>query len=90
MGANPPHLSARSRFRRSVDQALRPQGHVFYGWWMVAAGAGAQAVIGVLFNQAFSTYAAVLRHDFGWSRSELSAAFAMARVESGMLGPVEG
>ena len=86
MGGDPSH----SRFRRSVDQALKPQGHVFYGWWMVAAGAGAQAVIGVLFNQAFSTYAAVLRHDFGWSRSELSAAFAMARVESGLLGPVEG
>ncbi len=81
---------SQSRFRRSVDQAVRPQGRVFYGWWMVAAGAGAQAVIGLLFNQAFSTYAAVLRHDFGWSRSELSAAFAMARVESGLLGPVEG
>ena len=86
MGDDPPQ----SGLRRSVDRTIRPQGRVFYGWWMVAAGAGAQAVIGVLFNQAFSTYAAVLRSEFGWSRSELSAAFAMARVESGLLGPVEG
>ncbi len=86
MGGDP----SQSRFQRSLDQTLRPQGKIFYGWWMVAAGAAAQAVIGVLFNQAFSTYAAVLRNDFGWSRSELSGAFAMARVESGLLGPVEG
>ena len=85
-----PGQPPRPGFRGSVDHALRPQGKVFYGWWMVASGAAAQAVIGVLFNQAFSTYAAVLRNEFGWSRSELSAAFAMARVESGLLGPVEG
>ena len=86
MGDDP----SQTGFRRSIDRTLKPQGKVFYGWWMVAAGAGAQAVIAVLFNQAFSTYAAVLRQEFGWSRSELSAAFAMARVESGLLGPVEG
>ena len=76
--------------RSSLDAALRPQGHVFYGWWMVAAGTAVQAVIAVLFNQAFSTYAAVLRSEFGWSRGALSGAFAMARFESGMLGPIEG
>jgi MFS family permease len=63
---------------------------VFFGWWMVAASAGVQLVIAVLFNQAFGTYAAVLRQEFGWSRGALSGAFSMARLESGMLGPVEG
>jgi sugar phosphate permease len=57
---------------------------------MVAIGAAVQGVIAVLFNQAFGTYAAVLRREFGWSRAELSGAFSMAGVESGMLGPVVG
>jgi MFS family permease len=75
---------------QSVDATVRPKGYVFYGWWMVAIGAGIQAVIAVLFNQAFGSYAAVLRREFGWSRAELSGAFSMAGVESGILGPVVG
>ena len=82
--------STRSGFMQSVDAALRPRGRLFYGWWIVAAGAGMQMVIAVLFNQAFGTYAVVLRDEFGWSRAALSGAFSMARLESGMLGPVEG
>ena len=82
--------TTRFRLRRSLDGALRPQGHVFYGWWMVGAAAATQFVIAILFNQVFSTYAAVLRQEFGWSRGALSGAFSMARLESGMLGPVEG
>src|SRR5688572_24895484 len=57
---------------------------------MVGAAAATQFVIAILFNQVFGTYAAVLRQEFGWSRGALSGAFSMARLESGMLGPVEG
>ncbi|MGE0227169.1 MAG: MFS transporter [Dehalococcoidia bacterium] len=74
----------------SLDATIRPRGHVFYGWWMVAIGAGVQAAIAVLFNQAFGAYAAVLRKEFGWTRAELSGAFSMAGVESGILGPIVG
>ena len=83
-------IAKRPSLRGSIGDALRPQGHVFYGWWMVAIGAGVQAVIAVLFNQAFGTYAAVLRSEFGWSRAALSGAFSMAGIESGMLSPVVG
>jgi len=77
--------------RGAIAQALKPQGNkVFYGWWIVAASAGVQAVIGMLFNQAQGAYMAVLREDFGWSRGALSGALALSRIESGMLGPVEG
>ena len=76
--------------RSALQQALRPQGKVFYGWWLVLASAGVQGVIGVLFNQTQGAYMAVLREDFGWSRSALSGALALSRIESGMLGPVEG
>jgi MFS family permease len=76
--------------RSALQQALRPQGKLFYGWWIVVASAGVQAVIGMLFNQAQGAYMAVLREDFGWSRGALSGALALSRIESGMLGPVEG
>jgi MFS family permease len=32
----------------------------------------------------------LLREEFGWSKTILSAAFAMSRAESGILGPVQG
>ena len=32
----------------------------------------------------------MLREEFGWSKTMLSAAFAMERAESGILGPVQG
>ncbi len=76
--------------RAAFDATVRPQGKVFYGWWIVAASAGVQAVIGMLFNQAQGAYVAVLREEFGWSRSALSGALSLSRIESGMLGPVEG
>src|SRR5687767_6086352 len=63
---------------------------VFYGWWMVCAGFGIQLLTGALLNQAYGAYVVVLGREFGWSKTALSAGFAMARFESGMLGPVEG
>jgi MFS family permease len=32
----------------------------------------------------------LLREEFGWSKTMLSAAFSMARAESGALGPIQG
>ena len=69
-----------ARFRRQV----------FYGWWIVAAGFGIEALIGALMFHAYGAYAVLLREEFGWSKTMLSAAFAMARAESGIFGPVQG
>ncbi|GAB4323941.1 MAG: MFS transporter [Dehalococcoidia bacterium] len=69
---------------------LRRPRSVFYGWWIVAGGMLVQILIGGLMLQAFGAYAAVLRDQFGWSKTTLSAAFAMTRVESGILGPLQG
>lgn len=63
---------------------------MFYGWWIVAAGFGLEALIGSLMFHAYGAYVVVLREEFGWSKTMLSAAFAMARAESGILGPVQG
>jgi MFS family permease len=63
---------------------------IFYGWWVVAAGFGLEALIGSLFFYAYGAYVVLLREEFGWSRTLLSAAFALARAESAVLGPIQG
>ena len=39
---------------------------------------------------AYGAYVVLLREEFGWSKTLLSAAFAMARAESGIFGPIQG
>lgn len=75
---------------RRVDGVLRPQGRVFYGWWLVAAAAGVQLLAGMLLMQSYGAYAVLLEDDFGWSKTVLAGAFALTRVESGILGPIQG
>jgi len=64
-------------------------GRGFYGWWIVGAGFSLEALIGALMFHSYGAYVVVLREEFGWSKTMLSAAFAMARAESGILGPVQ-
>ncbi len=66
------------------------RGRFFFGWYIVAAGSAIQFLVGALMNQAFGGYASALQDQFGWSKTQLSAAFSMSRVESGILGPLQG
>ena len=77
---------------RPVERVLRPgeDGRIFYGWWIVGVSVVIQALIAAFFVQAYASYAVIFERDFGWSKTVLSLAFAMARVEGGMLGPPEG
>ncbi len=40
--------------------------------------------------QSFGAYAVLLQEDFGWSKTLVAGAFALTRVESGILGPFQG
>ncbi len=62
----------------------------FYGWWIVGAAIVTQSLGSGLLQQAFGTYVVLLGAEFGWSRTALSGAFSLARVEDGLLGPIEG
>lgn len=74
----------------TIDGVLRPQGHVFYGWYIVLAAGGIQLFASLLLAQSFSAYVVLLEDEFGWSKTVLAGAFAMTRVESGLLGPLQG
>ncbi len=66
-----------------------PRG-IFYGWWLVAITVLVLAmVIGPIF-QGLGTFFVALERQFGWSRTALSGAFSLGRVEGALLGPVEG
>ncbi len=66
------------------------RGKLFHGWRVVGAGAVLQALQATFFIQGYGQYAVVLERQFGWSKTFLSAGYAMNRAESGLLGPLQG
>ena len=77
-------------FLSNVDRALRPRGHVFYGWWIVLATGGIHLLSSVLWMQSYGAYVVLLQEEFGWSKTLIAGAFALTRIESGVLGPLQG
>ena len=75
---------------QELDRIVRPQGKVFYGWWIVAASSGVQWLASVLWMQSYGAYMVLLQQDFGWSKALVAGAFALTRIESGILGPLQG
>lgn len=74
----------------NLDRLFRPRGHVFYGWWIVGASAGVQWLAAVLWMQSYGAYMVFLLDEFGWSKALVAGAFALTRIESGILGPLQG
>ena len=63
---------------------------MFYGWRIVAAGSVLQGLGGILLFHSFGAYFVYLQSEFGWNRTLLSGAISAARVEGGLLGPIQG
>jgi sugar phosphate permease len=84
--SNPQQQNALQR----ANLVLRPRGSVFYGWWIVLASSGIQLLSGALWMQSFGAYTVLLQREFGWSKTLISGAFSMTRIESGILGPLQG
>ncbi len=73
-----------------INHTVRPRGRIFHGWWLVGGAAGIQLLSGVLWMHSFGAYAVLLQADFGWSKPLIAGAFSLTRVESGLLGPLQG
>ena len=63
---------------------------IFYGWYIVGAGLIINMLIGGLTMNAYGFYAAALKDEFGWSATIFGVAAAVTRIESGLLGPIQG
>ena len=83
-------LPVGSSVLQRLNRTLCPQGHVFRGWWVVGSGGLANFFGAILFMQAFGAYVLLIEDEFGWSKAALAGAFALARLESGLLGPLQG
>src|SRR5262245_14520201 len=59
-------------------------------WWLVIAGCVTHAVNTGFSYFGMSAFFPSFEREFGWSRTAISGAFSLARVESGILGPIEG
>src|SRR3954470_6536911 len=73
----------------SLGQA-RDSKRIFYGWYMVGAGASLQFLLAGLMTQSFGAYVAVLQEERGWSKTALSGAAALQQMEVAILGPLLG
>ena len=76
--------------RAATALLRRRRSPIFYGWVLAGVGFVANMLNGALLFHAFGTYVVLMRDDFGWSRTSFSLAFSVMRMESGLLGPVEG
>lgn len=63
---------------------------VFYGWWLVGVSGSVMVISSTPVFHAMGLWFVALEHTFGWSRTQLSLAFAFTRIEGGILGPIEG
>jgi len=63
---------------------------IFYGWWIVLAGAVLNFFTGGTFYYGFSVFFNPIRNTFGWNATATSIAFIFQRFESGVAGPIVG
>ena len=63
---------------------------IFYGWWLVGLAVFLLTVMSSTSFQGLGLYLVALERKFGWSRTVLSAPFALARIQGAVIGPVEG
>ena len=74
----------------SADGKSKRKRGIFYGWWIVIAGGlGMSITAGINFH-GFGNFIIPLTNEFGWNRTTISGMFSLARMESGLLGPLEG
>lgn len=74
--------------KNTPGQSKSPR--IFYGWWIVITGALTMAVVISPIFQGIGTFFVSFERHFGWSRTVLSGAFSLSRMEGALLGPLEG
>lgn len=62
----------------------------FYGWTLVGVAAFVMVIGTVPLFQGMTAWFVVFEGHFGWTRTQLSIAFSMSRVEGSIMGPISG
>lgn len=74
----------------SASEAKRLVKGIFHGWFMAGLGALLMALASAPLWHGLPVWSPVLRNAFDWTTVQLSWAFAVTRVEGGLVGPLEG
>ena len=75
---------------RTAAAALRHPRQVYYGWWLLAGSVLAMALGSGVSFWAFGLFIEPFEDEFGWSRAEISLAFSISLLVSGLAGPPVG
>jgi MFS family permease len=78
------------RERLTANSGTRTPRKVFYGWWVVAAGAVISALQDGTYWLGFSVYFLPVTRDFGLSRAATSLVYGLGRLEGAFVGPLAG
>ncbi len=62
----------------------------FYGWTLVGVSAFIMVIGTVPLFQGMTAWFVVFEREFSWSRTQLSIAFSLSRVEGSIMGPISG
>ena len=73
-----------------AKRILRMPQRVFYGWWVVAISAAADALKHGTFNRGFTFYVTPLSKELGVGVAVVSLAEMLGRMEGGLQGPLMG
>ena len=73
-----------------IPEVARRARRMFHGWFQAGLGALIAALGDAPFYWALPIWNPVLRNAFGWTAGQMSWAFAITQVETGLLGPVKG
>ncbi len=73
----------------SIAGPSLPRGF-FYGWTLVGVSAFIMVIGTVPLFQGMTAWFVVLEREFSWSRTQLSIAFSLSRVEGSIMGPISG
>jgi MFS family permease len=73
----------------NIPRVRLPQNY-FYGWTLVGVAAFVMVIGTVPLFQGMTAWFVVLEREFAWSRTQLSIAFSLSRVEGSIMGPISG
>ena len=83
-------LDPKAVWRDSNASAPIPKKRFFYGWWILVGGVSASALNSGFYFLGAGAFFLPVAETFNASKTALAGAFSLARLESGLLGPLQG
>ena len=77
------------RLGEGMRALVRPK-DLFYGWYIVWAGAATNLLMTGIVVFGFGVFITRFREEFGWSLTAIAIGFSIRSIETGLLSPFTG